>query len=103
MSATPVPRTLALILYGDLSISIINEMPLGRIPVKTRIVDVNKRHDMYNYIKNQLKEDIRAYIVCPLIDESEKLDVKSTSELLEELSEDVFQDTPIEILTGKHK
>lgn len=103
MSATPVPRTLALILYGDLSISIIDEMPLGRKPVKTRIVDTKKRLDMYNYVKNQLQGDTRAYIVCPLIDESEKLEVKSTSELLNELSKDIFHDTPIEILTGRHR
>ncbi len=103
MSATPVPRTLALILYGDLSISIIDEMPKGRIPVKTRIINNNKRLDMYNYVKEQIKKDSRVYIVCPLIDESDKLDVKSTYELFDELSRDILKEIPIEILHGKLK
>ncbi len=103
MSATPVPRTLALILYGDLDISIIDEMPKGRIPIKTRIVEEKKRADMYKYIKKHLEGDNRAYIVCPLIEESEKLDAKSTEELLEELKSEIFIDIPVEILHGRMK
>jgi ATP-dependent DNA helicase RecG len=103
MSATPVPRTLALILYGDLDISIIDEMPKGRLPVKTRIVEDDKRADMYSYIKGQLKNDNRAYIVCPLIEESEKLDAKSTEELLAELKGEIFKDIAVEVLHGKMK
>ena len=103
MSATPVPRTLALILYGDLDISIIDEMPKGRLPVKTRIVEDDKRADMYSYIKEQLKNDNRAYIVCPLIEESEKLDAKSTEELLAELKGEIFKDIAVEVLHGKMK
>ena len=92
-----------MIIYGDLSISIIDEMPPGRIPVKTRIVSEGKREDMYNYIKSQLEDDKRAYIVCPLIDESEKLDVRSTYELLDELKDEILKDIPMEILHGKQK
>ena len=103
MSATPVPRTLALILYGDLDISIIDEMPKGRLPVKTRIIEESKRADMYSYIKGQLKEDNRAYIVCPLIEESEKLDAKSTEEMLGELKGEIFKDIPVEVLHGRMK
>ena len=103
MSATPVPRTLALIIYGDLDISIIDEMPKGRIPVKTRIIDENKRAGMYSYIKENLRDDNRAYIVCPLIEESEKLDAKSTEELLDELRGDILKDIPVEVLHGKMK
>ncbi|MCK5129050.1 MAG: ATP-dependent DNA helicase RecG [Clostridiales bacterium] len=103
MSATPVPRTLALILYGDLSISIIDEMPPGRIPVKTRLIKQEKRKDMYKYIKEHLDEGNRAYIVCPLIDESEKLDVRSTYKLYDELSSGIFKDSTIEVLHGQQK
>ena len=103
MSATPVPRTLALILYGDLDISIIDEMPKGRLPVKTRIIDEKKRMDMYAYIKEHLQKDNRAYIVCPLIEESDKLDVKSTEELVVELKRNIFKDIPVEVLHGKMK
>jgi len=103
MSATPVPRTLALILYGDLDISVIDEMPKGRIPIKTRIIDDKKRADMYSYIKEHLKDDKRAYIVCPLIEESDKLDAKSTEELLYELKGEIFKDIPVEVLHGKMK
>ncbi len=103
MSATPVPRTLALIIYGDLDISIIDEMPKGRLPVKTRIIDDNKRSDMYSYIKEHLQKDNRAYIVCPLIEESDKLDAKSTEELVAELKRDIFKDVAVEVLHGKMK
>ena len=103
MSATPVPRTLALILYGDLDISIIDEMPRGRLPVKTRIIDEKKRADMYAYIKEHLQKDNRAYIVCPLIEESDKLDAKSTEELVAELKRDIFKEITVEVLHGKMK
>ncbi len=103
MSATPVPRTLALILYGDLDISIIDEMPKGRIPIKTRIVEDKKRADMYSYIKEHLEGNNRAYIVCSLIEESEKLDAKSTETLLDELQGSIFKDIPLAVLHGRMK
>lgn len=101
MSATPVPRTLALILYGDLDISTIDEMPPGRRPVKTRIVDYKKRDDMYKYISAGVKNDEQAYIVCPLIDESEKLDVLSATEIYNQLKSDYFKDINIGLIHGK--
>lgn len=74
MSATPIPRSLALILYGDLDISVINEMPAGRIPVKTRLVPENKREDMYGFLRKEILSGRQAYIVCPLVEEDEEKD-----------------------------
>lgn len=73
MSATPIPRTLSLILYGDLEISVVNGMPLGRKPILTRLVPLQKRISMYRYIENCVKESgIQAYVVCPLVDEQDE-------------------------------
>ena len=65
MSATPIPRTLALVMYGDLDVSILNEMPHGRQKTKTYIVKTSKRADMYEYIESQAKSDEQCYVVCP--------------------------------------
>jgi len=74
MSATPIPRTLALILYGDLDISIVNEMPKGRKKIETRLVPQNKRKGMYEFVHEQVKKGQQVYIVCPLVEDSESLD-----------------------------
>ena len=86
MSATPIPRTLALILYGDLDLSVVDELPAGRIPVKTRLVPAEKRSGMYAFLRKQIAEGRQAYVVCPLVEDSESLqDVKSAQTLFEEL------------------
>ncbi len=86
MSATPIPRTLALILYGDLSVSCIDELPPGRMPVTTRLVPVHKREAMYKFIEKQAQAGRQAYVVCPLVESSESLDdVQSAVELYKEL------------------
>ena len=74
MSATPIPRTLALILYGDLDISVVDELPPGRVPVKTRIVPEEKRGGMYGFLREQVKQGRQAYVVCPLVEDSEVID-----------------------------
>lgn len=74
MSATPIPRTLALILYGDLDISVVDELPPGRVPVKTRIVPVEKRSGMYGFLREQVQQGRQAYVVCPLVEDSEAID-----------------------------
>lgn len=86
MTATPIPRTLAVILYGDLDISIIDELPPGRQKITTKAVDSRQRELCYDFVERELKQGRQAYIVAPLIDESEVLDVKSAEELYEELS-----------------
>lgn len=74
MSATPIPRTLALILYGDLDLSVIDELPSGRKPVRTRLVPEYKREDMYGFLRREAEKGRQAYIVCPLVEESEESD-----------------------------
>ena len=74
MSATPIPRTLALILYGDLDVSVVDELPPGRTPVQTRIVPEGKRSDMYRFLREQVRQGRQAYVVCPLVDDSEAVE-----------------------------
>jgi len=85
MSATPIPRTLALILYGDLDISVIDELPPGRKPVKTSVIRASKREDMYRYIAAQAKEGVQSYVVCPAIEESDTIECPSVDALFTEL------------------
>jgi len=85
MSATPIPRTLALILYGDLDISVIDELPPGRKPIKTSVIPASKRDDMYSYIASQAKEGVQSYIVCPAIEESDTIECPSVNALYTEL------------------
>ncbi len=85
MSATPIPRTLALILYGDLDISVVDELPPGRTPVKTRIVPESKREGLYAFIRREAAQGRQTYIVCPLVEESEQIDARSAQETYAEL------------------
>jgi len=85
MSATPIPRTLALLLYGDLDVSVLDELPPGRVPVKTRIVPAGKRGDLYAYLAREAENGAQAYVVCPLIEESELVEAPSVSALYAEL------------------
>ncbi len=86
MSATPIPRTLAMILYGDLDLSVLDELPPGRRPVMTRVVPEEKRIDMYGFIKKQSMAGRQAYVVCPLVEHSDAMEVKSAQEVFEELT-----------------
>ena len=104
MSATPIPRTLALILYGDLDLSVVNEMPPGRRPVKTRIVPPAKRGDMYRFLRETVKKGQQAYIVCPLVEESESLeDVKNAKGLYEELNKTELSGLRVGLTWGGQK
>jgi len=86
MSATPIPRTLALAMYGDLDVSVVDELPPGRVPVITRIVPESKRKDMYAFLRKNLEAGKQAYIVCPLVEESEAMEaLKAVTTHVEEL------------------
>ena len=103
MTATPIPRTLALTLYGDLDISTINEMPPGRQIIKTRWLTQHDRQRAYNFIRKQVLEGRQAFVICPLIEESENLEVKAAVAEYERLSSDVFPDLKLGLLHGKMK
>lgn len=103
MTATPIPRTLALILFGDLDISIIDELPPNRKPVDTFAVRKSMDERVNNFIKEQIKQGRQAYIVCPLVEESEEIEAKSVMELIEKYKNNVFKDYRVEYLHGKMK
>jgi len=102
MSATPIPRTLAVILYGDLDISIIDEMPPGRKQIITRAVNSDGREAAYEFVRREVRKGRQAYVVAPLIEDSENLDVKSALGLYEELKER-FHEFPVALLHGGMK
>ncbi len=103
MTATPIPRTLTLISYGDLDLSILDEMPLGRKEIKTYAVAQEKRADAYNFIRKQIQNGRQAFVICPLIDESDKLGVKSVTQEYKKLKEQIFPELQIGMLHGKLK
>lgn len=103
MSATPIPRTLAIILYGDLDISTINELPARRLPIKNCVVDTSYRPKAYSFIEKQIREGRQAYIICPMVEESEGLDAENVLDYRERLSQIFPADISIEVLHGKMK
>ena len=102
MSATPIPRTLALILYGDMDISVINTLPPGRKPVKTYAIDESKRRHMVGFIKNNIDSGRQVYIVCPLVEDSDTMDLTSVTEYEKNLKK-IFPSYRISLLHGKQK
>ena len=102
MTATPIPRTLAMTVYGDLDVSIIDELPPGRSPIVTRVTYENKRPKVYQFLKDQLAKGRQAYIVYPLVEESEKMDLKDAMSSYESLKEQ-FPDITFGLLHGKMK
>lgn len=102
MTATPIPRTLALMIYGDLDITIIDEMPPGRKKIKTYGRSSSSRDKIYEFVRKQILTGRQAYVVCPLVEDSEKLDLKSSTSVYEELSEK-FRDLRVGLLHGKMK
>ncbi len=103
MTATPIPRSLALALYGDLKLSIIDEMPAGRKPISTHIVPEHKRVDGYRFIRKEIGHGRQVFVICPLIDISDKTGVKSVKEEYKKLDETIFPDLPIGFLHGRLK
>ncbi len=103
MTATPIPRTLALILYGDLDISIIDELPPGRKNVKTYAVDTSMRERINKFIRKQVAEGRQVYIVCPLVEESEAVEAKAAAELADQLAHKTFHNLRVALIHGKMK
>ena len=104
MSATPIPRTLALILYGDLDLSVIDELPGGRIPVKTRLVPEEKREAMYAFVRNEAAKGKQAYIVCPLVEEDdEQQELRSAKALCDSLKNNELKGLRIGLTWGTQK
>ena len=103
MTATPIPRTLALILYGDLDISIIDELPPNRKKIETYAVTKGMEQRVNNFIQKNVEEGRQCYIVCPLVEENEEIDAKSVMEIYENYKKNVFPNLKVEYLHGKMK
>ena len=101
MTATPIPRTLALILYGDLDISIIDELPPNRKKIDTFAVTKTMEERINNFIKKQIDEGRQVYVVCPLVEETEEIDAKAVLELTEKYKNEIFKNYRVEYLHGK--
>jgi ATP-dependent DNA helicase RecG len=101
MTATPIPRTLALTVFGDLDISVIDELPPGRRPIRTAWVRPSQRPAMYERIRQEIASGRQAYVVCPLVEESDKQDMKAATEEAERLQKEVFQEFAVALLHGR--
>ena len=103
MSATPIPRTLAIILYGDLDISVIDELPAKRLPIKNCVVNTSYRPKVYSFIEKQVRQGRQAYVICPMVEESEGMDAENVLDYTQKLKENLPSDIRIEYLHGKMK
>lgn len=103
MSATPIPRTLAIILYGDLDISVIDELPAKRLPIKNCVVNTSYRPKAYSFIEKQVRQGRQAYVICPMVEESEGMDAENVLDYTQKLKENLPSDIQIEYLHGKMK
>lgn len=101
MTATPIPRSLAMTVYGDLEVSVIDEMPPGRTPVSTFVRGEDRREKIYEFIRQQVKAGRQAYVVYPIIEESEKLDLQSATEMYEKLRTEIFPPFRVGLLHGR--
>jgi ATP-dependent DNA helicase RecG len=103
MTATPIPRTLALTTYGDLDVSVMREMPPGRHPIKTIAKPESRRDEIYDFIRRQIDGGRQVYVIYPLVEESEKVDLKAATEMADHLSQDVFPSYRVALLHGRMK
>ena len=103
MSATPIPRTLALTVYGDLDISVIDELPPGRREIKTRWLLPGERERAYSFVRSQIEQGHQAFVICPLVEESEKIEAKAAVEEHRRLQEEIFPDLRLGLLHGRMK
>ena len=103
MTATPIPRTLAMTLYGDLDVSLIDEMPPGRVPVETKVFAESARAKVYRIVEEEVKKGRQAFVVYPLVEESEKLDLMDATRMAEHLQKEIFPEFRIGLLHGRMK
>jgi ATP-dependent DNA helicase RecG len=103
MTATPIPRTLALTLYGDLDVSVIRDTPPGRLPVKTLAKPESRRDEVYEEVREQLGAGRQAYVIYPLVEESDKVDLKAATEMADHLAQEVFPEYRVGLLHGRMK
>ncbi len=101
MTATPIPRTLALTLYGDLDVSVIDEMPPGRRPVRTYVRGESKRREIYDFLRGEMRAGRQVYVVYPLVEESEVVDLRAATEMAAHLAREVFADVRVGLLHGR--
>ncbi|MEP6708143.1 MAG: ATP-dependent DNA helicase RecG [Pyrinomonadaceae bacterium] len=103
MTATPIPRSLAMTVYGDLDVSVIDQMPPGRTPVKTSVGGEDKRAELYEWVRRKLKTGRQVFVVYPLVEESEKLDLKDATRMYEQLRDQIFPEFSVGLLHGRMK
>jgi ATP-dependent DNA helicase RecG len=103
MTATPIPRSLALALYGEMTLSVIDEMPPGRTPVETKVMPPEERKDAYELVRHEVAAGRQAFVICPLIEESETLQARSATAEFERLRKDVFPDLRLGLIHGRLK
>jgi ATP-dependent DNA helicase RecG len=103
MTATPIPRTLAMTVYGDLDVSLVDEMPPGRVPVETKVFPESARAKVYRIVEEEIKKGRQAFVVYPLVEESEKLDLKDATRMAEHLQKEIFPEFRVGLLHGRMK
>ncbi len=103
MTATPIPRTLALTTYGDLDVSTLRESPPGRRPIKTVVKAESRRDDLYGFVRGELDKGRQAYVIYPLVEESSKIDLKAATEMADHLAQEVFPEYRVMLLHGRMK
>ena len=103
MSATPIPRTLAIIIYGDLDISVIDELPADRVPIKNCVVDTSYRNTAYSFIRKQVAEGRQCYVICPMVEESEMLEAENVIDYAKNLQNELGNTIQVAYLHGKMK
>src|SRR2546425_1571669 len=103
MTATPIPRTLALTVHGDLDVSMIRELPAGRLPIKTLAKPESRRDEVYAFIRKELEDGRQAYVIYPLVEESDKIDLKAATAMADHLEQEVFPEFRVGLLHGRMK
>jgi ATP-dependent DNA helicase RecG len=103
MTATPIPRTLALTTYGDLDVSVMREMPPGRQPISTTARPESRRDEVYAFVRREIEQGRQAYVIYPLVEESAKVDLKAATEMADHLSQDIFPEFRVALLHGRLK